>query len=59
MNNHDYTKELSLDSGVKLVPWPQALLILAIFAAAAWFGIRALMAHTTLNHSTSETSQSH
>lgn len=54
MNNHDYTKELSLDSGVKLVPWPKALLLLGIFAVVAWFGIHELLAHTTLIHSAPE-----
>ena len=54
MINQDYTKEISVASPVRIVPWRYAALILFVLAVAAWFGVRALMNHTTLDHSTQE-----
>jgi type VI protein secretion system component VasF len=54
MINQDYTKEISVASPQRIVPWRHAALILAVLAVVAWFGVRALMSHTTLDHSTQE-----
>lgn len=54
MISQDYTKEISVASPQRLVPWRYAAILLVALAVVAWFGIRALMNHTTLDHHTSE-----
>ena len=40
MYHTDYTKELGLDSGERIVPWRYLIPILAALGALAWFGAR-------------------
>jgi hypothetical protein len=54
MISQDYTKEISVASPQRVVPWRYAALLLAVLAIAAWFGVQSLMNHTTLDHSTHE-----
>jgi hypothetical protein len=51
MISQDYTKEISVASPQRIVPWRYAALILAALSIVAWFGVRALMSHTTPDHS--------
>jgi len=44
MVSEDYTKEVDLNSGEKLVPLTIAIPVLVAIAVGVWFGISALLA---------------
>jgi len=54
MISQDYTKEIAVASPQHVVPWRYAFIVLAALAVGASFGVKALMKHTTLDHSTHE-----
>jgi hypothetical protein len=43
MVNQDYTKEINLDSGEKIVPLSVALLLIVLLVVAGWLGIGELL----------------
>ena len=42
MYSQDYTREVGLDAGAKVIPWPYAIAILAAVAAGAVVAINGL-----------------
>jgi hypothetical protein len=54
MISQDYTKEIAVASPQHVVPWRYAFIVLAALAVGAWFGVKALMNHSTLDHATHE-----
>ena len=42
MYNRDYSKEVGLDSGERIVPWRYLLPLLALIAVLGWIGISSL-----------------
>jgi hypothetical protein len=46
MVNRDYTKEVGIDSGEKVIPWPYVVALFALVAAGAWYGIAEVRAGT-------------
>jgi hypothetical protein len=44
MYSQDYTREVGLDAGAKVIPWPYAIAILAAVAAGAVVAINGLSA---------------
>ena len=45
MYSHEYSKELSLKTNEKKVPFGIALAVFALFAVACWFGYSQLKPH--------------
>jgi hypothetical protein len=54
MYSPDYTREVGLDAGAKVIPWPYAIAILAAVAAGAAIAVNGLNArqsrHEAANH---------
>jgi len=50
MTSRDYTKEIYLDSGDKIIPLRYAVPLLGAFVVVSVLGVRELLAHTILKH---------
>jgi hypothetical protein len=57
MYNRDYSKEVGLDSGEKIVPLRYLIPILALVAVLGWFGTRSLMGDHPGDHRSARQSQ--
>ena len=44
MVNRDYTKEVGIDSGDKIIPWPLVAAIFALIAVGGWYGVAEMRA---------------
>ncbi len=42
MVSRDYTKEIGLSTGEKIVPLPYAMAVVAVVIAGGWFGVSSL-----------------
>lgn len=50
MTSRDYTEEIALSSGDKIIPLRYAAPFLGAFAMVTGLGVRELLAHTQLHH---------
>lgn len=50
MTSRDYTHEIALDSGDKIIPLRYAIPLLGAFAVGGGLVVRELLAHTKLDH---------
>ena len=39
MVNRDYTKEVGIDSGDKIIPWPFVAAVFALIVVGGWYGV--------------------
>ncbi len=49
MYSQDYTREVGLDAGAKVIPWPYAIAILAAVAAGAAIAVNDLNTRQSLH----------
>jgi len=56
MFSNDYTKEVNVSSGERLIPLPLAIVLLVALAVGGWFGVGALRAATNAEKPAEKTS---
>jgi len=57
MNSRDYTKEIGLNKGDRIVPLPYAIAILATLAVGGWLGLSSLKTAAPEHSRTEKTAQ--
>jgi hypothetical protein len=54
MYNRDYSKEVGLDSGQRIVPWRYVIPVVALIAALCWIGFVELRGDHDARHAATE-----